>query len=187
MSDRADVPPPGYREENREVFYRDESIVIAGPTDIAYLKLRAKANRRLRSRLCTHPDPSTGVHEMLIVHHRDVIVSPHKHLGKAESFYLMEGAATVLFFEEDGAVRDAVRVGQPGSGLPFYYRIPPDVIHSFIIESEWLVFHEVAQGPFDRANMISPPWAPRDDDPDAWQSFLRSHRAAIESSLASSR
>jgi hypothetical protein len=74
------------RAQNAEVYYSDAAIVTADDGVIAELKRIAAKNPRLRSRLCTHPDPSSPLHEMLIVHHRDAYIRPHKHLGKPESF-----------------------------------------------------------------------------------------------------
>ena len=84
------------RAQNAEVYYSDAAIVTADDAVIAELKRIAAQNPRLRSRLCTHPDPSSGLHEMLIVHHREAYVRPHKHLAKPESFHVIEGTATLL-------------------------------------------------------------------------------------------
>jgi len=181
------IRPRGYREQNREVFYLNDPIVTAGPEDIAFLKCQAAANPRKRSRLCAHPDIKAGVHEMLIVHHRDVFVRPHYHIGKSESFLVIEGAATVLFFEESGSLLRAIRVGAAGSGLPFYYRIPERMIHALIIEAEWLVFQEVTQGPFDSVTNVTPPWSPDDQDPEQCRAFLAELGPLIEAQRDSSR
>jgi len=141
----------------------------------------------LRSRLCTHPDFRAGVHEMLIVHHRDVFVRPHYHIGKSESFLLIEGAATVVFLDESGGLQQAFRVGAAGTGLPFYYRIPERVIHTFIIESEWLVFQEVTQGPFDSVTNVTPPWSPEEHDLELRRAFLDRLAPAIAAQTGSGR
>ena len=84
------------RAQNPEVYYSDDAIVAVDDATIAELKRLAAQNPRLRSRLCTHPDPSDGLHEMLIVHHREAYVRPHKHLGKPESFHVIEGTAQMM-------------------------------------------------------------------------------------------
>ena len=95
------------RAQNPEVYYSD---VTADDATIAELKRIAAGNPRLRSRLCTHPDPSSGLHEMLIVHHREAYVRPHKHLGKPESFHVIEGTAQVVIFEDDGRIREVLEM-----------------------------------------------------------------------------
>ena len=92
--------PTSLRAQNPEVYYSDDAIVTADDATIAELKRIAAGNPRLRSRLCTHPDPSSGLHEMLIVHHREAYVRPHRHFGKPESFHVIEGTAQVVIFEE---------------------------------------------------------------------------------------
>lgn len=131
------------------MYYLDDAIATADDATIAELKRIAAGNPRLRSRLCTHPDPSSGLHEMLIVHHREAYVRPHKHFGKPESFHLIEGTAQVVIFEDDGRIRDVLEMAPYGQGALCYYRMPEKVYHSILITSEWLVFHETTAGPFD--------------------------------------
>jgi cupin fold WbuC family metalloprotein len=169
---------PGLRAENPEVFYSDAAIVTADDADIAELKRVAARNPRRRSRLCTHPDPSSGLHEMLIVHHRDAYVRPHKHVGKPESFHLIEGTARVVMFESDGRIRDVLEMAPYGSGKACYYRMPDGLFHTILIGSEWLVFHETTAGPFDPSRTAFPDWAPDGSDAAATENYLR--RLAID-------
>ena len=165
---------PAFRAQNPEVFYSDAAIVTASDIDIAELKRIAAQNPRLRSRLCTHPDPSSGLHEMLIVHHREAYVRPHKHVGKPESFFVIEGSARVVIFENDGQIRDVFDMAPYGSGKLCYYRMPDEVFHSILITSEWLVFHETTAGPFDPTRTIFPVWAPDGSDPAAVHAYVDS-------------
>ena len=170
------------RAENPEVYYSDDGLVTADDATIAELKRIAAANPRLRSRLCTHPDPSSGLHEMLIVHHRQAYVRPHKHLGKPESFHLMEGTARVVIFEDDGNIRDVLEMAPYGQGKLCYYRMPDEVFHTILITSEWLVFHETTAGPFDPSHTAFPDWAPDAKDAAAavnYMAQLASEAAAI--------
>jgi len=160
------------RAENPEVYYSDAAVVTADDATIAELKRIAAANPRLRSRLCTHPDPSSGLHEMLIVHHRQAYVRPHKHLGKSESFHLIEGTARVVIFEENGAIRQVLEMAPYGRGKLCYYRMPDEVFHTILITSEWLVFHETTAGPFDPSRTVFPDWAPDGSDAAVAQSYM---------------
>jgi cupin fold WbuC family metalloprotein len=152
------------RAQNPEVYYSDDAIVTADDATIAELKRIAAGNPRLRSRLCTHPDPSSDLHEMLIVHHREAYVRPHKHFDKPESFHLIEGTAQVVIFEDDGRIRDVLEMAPYGRGALCYYRMPEQVFHSILITSEWLVFHETTAGPFDPSRTAFPDWAPDGGD-----------------------
>lgn len=163
---------PSLRAQNPEVYYSDDAIVTADDATIAELKRIAVQNPRLRSRLCTHPDPSSGLHEMLIVHHREAYVRPHKHFGKPESFHLIEGTARVVIFENNGNIKDVLEMGPYGSGKLCYYRMPDEVFHTILITSEWLVFHETTAGPFDPSRTAFPDWAPDGSDAGAAQSYM---------------
>jgi cupin fold WbuC family metalloprotein len=169
--DGANVKPP-LRAQNPEVYYSDAAIVTADDNVIAELKRIAAQNPRLRSRLCTHPDPSSGLHEMLIVHHREAYVRPHKHFAKPESCHVIEGTARVVIFENDGAIRDVLDMAPYGQGKLCYYRMPDEVFHSILITSEWLVFHETTAGPFDPSRTAFPDWAPDGSDAAAAQDYM---------------
>jgi len=160
------------RAENPEVYYSDDAVVTADDATIAELKQIAAGNPRLRSRLCTHPDPSSGLHEMLIVHHRQAYVRPHKHFGKPESFHLIEGTARVVFLEDHGAIREVLEMAPYGQGKLCYYRMPDGLFHTILITSEWLVFHETTAGPFDPSRTAFPDWAPDGGDAALAQSFM---------------
>ncbi|QQO22532.1 WbuC family cupin fold metalloprotein [Bradyrhizobium diazoefficiens] len=164
--------PTSLRAQNPEVYYSDDAIVTANDATIAELKRIAAGNPRLRSRLCTHPDPSSGLHEMLIVHHREAYVRPHKHFGKPESFHVIEGSAQVVIFEDDGRIRDVLEMAPYGQGKHFYYRMPEQVFHSILITSEWLVFHETTAGPFDPSRTAFPDWAPDGNDAAEVQDYV---------------
>jgi cupin fold WbuC family metalloprotein len=173
LSNHAGAPSrPRFRMQNPEVYYSDAALVTADDADIAELKRIAAQNPRRRSRLCTHPDPSSGLHEMLIVHHRDAYVRPHRHFGKPESFHLIEGFARVVIFESNGSICNVLDMAPYGSGKLCYYRMPDGVFHGILISSEWLVFHETTAGPFDPSRTAFPEWAPDGGDPAATADYL---------------
>ncbi|MCK1652240.1 WbuC family cupin fold metalloprotein [Bradyrhizobium sp. 149] len=176
--------PTSLRAQNPEVYYSDDAIVTADDATIAELKRIAAGNPRLRSRLCTHPDPSSGLHEMLIVHHREAYVRPHKHFGKPESFHLIEGTAQVVIFEDDGRIRDVLGMAPYGRGALCYYRMPEQVFHSILITSEWLVFHETTAGPFDPSRTAFPDWAPDGSDSAEVQDYVTKVGALATEHLA---
>src|SRR5580704_9266068 len=92
------------KTESAEVLYADERIVTIDAADIADLAGAAAVNPRRRIRVCAHRSVDDRLHEMVIVHTKDTYVRPHKHLGKAESFHVIEGEVDVVVFDEHGAV-----------------------------------------------------------------------------------
>ena len=91
-----------YRKINEEVLYPDGKWVGLTIADLAFLRSEAAKNPRQRIRLCAHQGPQDKVHEMFIVHGKDAYVRPHRHLNKTESFFLLEGQADAVFFDDEG-------------------------------------------------------------------------------------
>lgn len=150
------------RKESIEVFYPEDEIVAVDRADLDELKRLAMLNPRQRVRLCAHSSPDDALHEMFIVHARGCYVRPHKHVGKSESMTVLEGEVDVVLFDEDGAIRDVVRMGAPGTGKIFYQRLSDAIYHTLIIRTEFLVFLETTGGPFLRENTVFPEWAPQE-------------------------
>ena len=172
-----------FREERREVVYALEPIPFVGPADFAFLKTRAAENPKGSSRLCLHGGPQELLQEMIIVNQRGCYVRPHAHVGKAESFSVLEGEAIFVVFDDGGAIMHAVRMGAAASGLPFYYRIGEGVWHSLVITSDWLVFHEATEGPFLRERTRYPLWAPSGADIESNRQFVQTLAPKVEAML----
>jgi cupin fold WbuC family metalloprotein len=171
-------PAPGDLVEKASgIFYANSSFVYFDREVISFLKDQARINAKRRARVCAHPSPDAEQHDMLIVSHRETYVAPHRHLTKSESFLIVEGAATVLLFAEDGRCIQRLPMGPAGSGLPFFYRMPTRQYHSLSIESEFLVFVEGTKGPFRSDDMENAPWAPAPQDFPAGRTFIESLRS----------
>ena len=157
---------------NDEVFYSGDSIVKVRRNDINQLKQFARQTPRKRSRLCAHEDIDSFVHEMLIVHEKDIYIRPHMHKGKSESFHVIEGEAEIIIFSDDGAILDSIEMSDYSGGKVFYYRLSEPLFHTVIIKSEVFVFHETINGPFRREDMIFAEWSPPENEVGAIRSFL---------------
>lgn len=167
---------------NTEVFVAEDRLVTVDCAQIKILKEQAARNPRRRVRLCAHKDVQDRLHEMLIVMGRDIYVRPHKHLRKTESFHVVEGTATVVFFEESGAIDEVVHIGDFLSGGVFYFRNDEPRYHTQIITSEFLVVHEITNGPFNRADTVFAPWAPDEADTAIVAGYLERLKRAIATS-----
>ena len=168
--------------DNPEVLYAGEGVVTVDADTISALKEGALHTERRRIRLCTHPGVDDRLHEMLIIHERGTYVRPHKHLGKSESFHVIEGHADVVVFGEDGRVAQVIPVGEYGSGRMFYYRMAEPLFHTLLIHSDVLVFHETTNGPFRREDTVFAPWAPEERDTAGVASFLAEVEKAVRRS-----
>ena len=131
-------------------------------------------NARRRLRLCAHPDSEDRLHEMLIVHMQGAYVPPHKHLNKSESFHIIDGMLKVFLFDDEGRVTETIQMGEPASGQVFFYRLASPRYHSVLPQSEFVVFHEVTNGPFDHQDTLIAPWAPAENDLAGQNRFTKS-------------
>ena len=147
-------------KQNDEVFYpKQTDIIEVAKQDIDYLIQAGQNNTRNRARYCTHSSAEDDVHEMIIYIKKDTYIRPHKHIGKTESFHLLDGEADVLIFDEEGGLINVRNLGKYESGKSFYYRIPESCYHTQIFRKD-TVFHEVTMGPFDSNDTVKASWAP---------------------------
>ena len=164
--------------------YAGDGLVTVDAATIATLIGDAAKNPRRRIRLCTHSTVDDAVHEMLIVHERSCYVRPHKHVGKSESFHVVEGQVDVVLLDDTGAVTDVIPMGSYESGRPFFYRIAEPLYHTLIIRSAVLVFHETTSGPFVRDQTVFAPWSPDGADDSEVEQYLSVLNIAIAQSTS---
>jgi len=169
-----------FTRQNDEVFYTASALTDIGDADIAWLKARARATPRRRARICAHPSADASLHEMIIVHEKRTYVPPHRHIGRSESYTIIEGRMRIVLFDEHGGVQNTVALTPPGDGGTFFYRLSGPQFHSMLIDSDWIVFHEVTSGPFDPSTTEFADWAPGNGDPaDAQAAYLAQMDAAV--------
>jgi cupin fold WbuC family metalloprotein len=157
---------------SEEVFAAEQGLVEVGRAQIEFLKTQAAKSARHRARLCAHHENGNRIHEMLIAVTQNGYIRPHKHLNKSESFHVIEGSATVIYFDEAGGISEVIFVGDAASGLPFYFRNEDERFHTQVITSPFLIFHEATNGPFNRAETVFAPWSPDETDPVKVRAYL---------------
>ena len=172
------------RRENEEVLYDLDSTVRVGRQDVDFLKESAEQNQRKRIRLCAHGDTDDSLHEMFIVHTKETYVRPHKHLGKSEALHIIEGTLKLVTFDDAGNITGVTSMGDYGSGRTFYHRMSQPAFHTLLITSDVVVFHEITNGPFDRADTIWAPWAPEDSDVESVNKFTERLARSVDMATA---
>jgi cupin fold WbuC family metalloprotein len=146
-------------------FYARAERRLLSQENLVWLKQQALANPAKRARICLHRDPADVVHEMVIALHRSSYIPPHCHPAKEESLHVIEGRARAVFFSTSGAVEAVVSLAPAGCkdesdrAFSYFYRIGRQAIHALRLDTEWLVYHEVAMGPFSPAGLTYPDWA----------------------------
>jgi cupin fold WbuC family metalloprotein len=166
-----------------EVFYpKQQDFVVITKKNIDFLIQVAKKNPGHRARYCTHNFVDDEVHEMVIYHKEGTYIRPHKHIGKTESFHLIDGETDVVFFDQDGNIDHALSLGVYESGKSFYYRIPESIYHSQIFRKNTL-FHEVTKGPFEKNETVFPRWAPSEDKTSLVNEYMKKLNLQVQALL----
>jgi cupin fold WbuC family metalloprotein len=168
------------RRESEEVLYDRHPVVRVSRRDVDFLKENAERNERKRIRLCAHGTIDNTLHEMFITHAKGTYVRPHKHLGKIESFHVIEGAVDVVLFDDAGNITGITRMGDYRSGRTFYHRLSEPTFHTLLITSEVLVFHEITNGPFRREDTIFASWSPEDSELESVANFMEELARSVD-------
>ncbi len=162
------------KRDSEEVYHSKMNVFGLCYADIDNLIELAKQTDRLRVRFCTHKSAKELLHQMFIVHSSDVYVRPHKHIGKTESMLVIEGDVDYITFDELGNVEDSIPMGNPGSGKVFYHTIGPGTYHALRIQSDWVVFVEITNGPFYEKDTKFGAWSPDGNDLSTAHSYIKS-------------
>jgi cupin fold WbuC family metalloprotein len=148
-----------FRQQAENILVLDGNPAFVNLAAIRRLKRMADASPLKRARICLHQRADEPIHEMLIVLARGAYIRPHRHLNKTESFHLIEGRATVVFFDDQGDVTQRHKLART-AGSAFIYRIDQSVYHTQIVHSKYLVFYEVTPGPWVPEDTEYASWAP---------------------------
>ncbi len=147
-----------------EVQVATGGVVCLAAIDVERVRERGIRAPRKRARICAHPSTSDALHEMIICLTRGTYIRPHRHAGKSESFHMIEGELDVVLFEDDGAIREVIRMGPYQSRRTFFYRLMEPCFHTVLVRTPQAIFHETTNGPFEAAATEFAPWAPPDGD-----------------------
>lgn len=154
----------GLREERSDVYYAESHLPVIGREIVEFLKAKAAASPRRVCRLCTHEGTEDPFQEMLIAHCRDTYMRPHKHVGHARSYKVLEGRAIVVVFRPDGQIDTAFELDAAG---PYYFRVRADVYYMFLAQTDFFVFIEATTGPWVPHETARASWAPPEGDEEA--------------------
>ncbi len=167
-------------EINKETFYTRDVISKISRKDIEFLERKAAGNLRKRARLCLHQDPEDSLHEMLVVFPKGAYARPHKHIRKSESLHVIKGTFKVVIFDETGKIVEVINMGDYSRGDSFYYRLSESCFHTVIPTSDFTVYHETTNGPFQREDTVFAAWAPAEDEFEKQQLYLKELAARLQ-------
>ena len=145
---------------NNAVYQSEKKLSSFDIKDIKFLKKNLSNSPLMRNRICVHKNISDNIHEMLIVLDKKTYIRPDKHLNKSESLLVIDGHADAIFFNEDGTIKEVLKLGAYNSGDIFYYRMDEPIYHTLLIRSDVFIFKEVTKGPLIESDTISASWSP---------------------------
>jgi cupin fold WbuC family metalloprotein len=155
-----------------KAIFNKSSYIQLDKKDILELKNNSLYEKRKTMRICLHDSPEATLHEMLIVYSKDAYTRPHKHIRKTETNHLISGEMDLFLFNESGDIIQKIGLGDFNSGKPFCFRIAPLTYHCILPKTDFVVFHEVTNGPFLREETIFEDWAPEENETETVKSFV---------------
>lgn len=129
------------------------------------LERQATASPRLRTNYNFHEGAASLVQRLIIQMTRGSYIRPHRHydMRKWEMTLALRGAFEIVVFEDDGVVRERIRMAPDGPVMAL--ELLPETWHSYLPLSEQVAFFEVKEGPYDPARITQfAPWAPAEGD-----------------------
>jgi cupin fold WbuC family metalloprotein len=153
-------------------FFHTDDIFTVSEHMMIELKREAKKDPKGVVRICLHRNKSDVVQEMIIAMRNGSYIRPHKHINRTESFHIIEGNITLLFFDNDGNVNRKIDMSSKESKKPFIYRLSSNIFHMVIIQSKLAIIHEVVTGPFGESNSEFAAWSPKKEDKAGIHAFL---------------
>lgn len=131
--------------------------------DLETLIAQAAASPRRRRNLNLHESLDDPVQRFLNDFEPGTYVRPHRHADKWELFALIQGAAAVLTFDDEGRVRERVELNA-GVGARVV-EIPAGAWHTLVSLASATILLEVKPGPYEpSAPAEFAPWAPAEGE-----------------------
>ncbi len=146
-------------------------VQLISETLIDAVSQRAASSPRRRMNHNFHGNMEENPHRFLNVMLKDTYVRPHRHSEppKAESFIVLEGAADVIIFDDNGSIEARYMLGATsGEGHLWGVDLAPGIWHTIVPRTERVVCFEVKPGPWVQAtDKEFASWAPAEGDPAA--------------------
>jgi cupin fold WbuC family metalloprotein len=153
--------------KQKDTFFSDNDISCIDAETLLWLKTLAVASPLKRARLCLHKDTQEQVQQMIIALHSDTLFRPHRHpSGKSESIQIIEGKLKTFYFDQSGNVLQTITLSECIGEAAMIYRMSGGQWHLPLNLTEWVVFHEIFTGPYDKtADVEYAHFAPAQENP----------------------
>ena len=137
---------------------------------VELLKNEIPVSLKGRSRICVHKSNDELIHQMVIAMPHDHYVQAHKHTGKSESYQVIEGEAMFVEFDDQGIINLVYLLNSENCFL----KTTVGQYHTLIVLSNFFVFTETTNGPFEESANVFAPWAPPDKELELIEKYKKS-------------
>tara|TARA_A100001011_G_C14154001_1_gene775254 strand:+ start:414 stop:872 length:459 start_codon:yes stop_codon:yes gene_type:complete len=139
-------------KQNEEVYYLKDKYCDFSDA-FNFLINQSKINVRKTARICFHQNINSPIHQMLICHHKSFFVRPHKHISKDETCIILKGKMKLSFYDTKGNTTKSILLE---ANKKSFIKIEKKLIHSMIMQSNYVIFLEITKGPFKKLETIFP-------------------------------
>ena len=148
-----------WKQKSGEVFYpeRTEELVLLSTDSCDNLRAAGKTYGTGKARYCCHVNEQSQLHEMFIYHESGTVIAPHKVSSGSESYLMLEGCLDLVFYSDEGELKQVIRLSPFGGSENFFVRIPNPVFRGIVVVKDTL-FIEVKEGPFGLDRVIWASW-----------------------------
>jgi len=116
---------------------------------ISDLEKFSKKNNNADVRICMHLSKRSKMQNMInIIHKKNFITRPHKHLQKEEIYHLIKGKMKIEYFIKK---KKFTAILEKNFNI---FRMSKNTYHNIIPLSKMIIFHEIREGPFKKTDSI---------------------------------
>ena len=148
-----------WKKKTGEVFYpeRTEDLVLLSTNTFDNLRAAGTIHGTGKARYCCHVNEQSQLHEMFIYHESGTVIAPHKVSSGPESYLILEGCLDLVFYSEEGELKQVTRLSAFGGEKDFFVRIPNPIFRGIVVVKD-TIFVEVREGPFGPNRVIWASW-----------------------------
>jgi len=143
----APILPCEYDELAPGQYRANPGIYAVSRTDLLKLKAKIEKAHLTEGHLAIHQNETTKLHESFGIYLNGVKIQAHRYPHHDASFHILEGQAECTLFDENGQVKEVIRLGNKHSGLAFFVRIPKNHFYTLLPQSDYFITHESIAGP----------------------------------------
>ena len=142
----------------KKINFINNSIIQSIKKNIKYKKIK-------RYKICLHKNEKEKVQEMLNFSNGFNYYRPHKHLnGVSESYHIIEGQMEIYIINSKCKVKKKIKLSAKSKNNYFIFKISTPEYHFVVPSSEWLIYHEVTTGPWNKKNLKYAEFSPKIDN-----------------------